>query len=143
MTDCLFCSIAAGAIPADVVFETDDVVAAARNKGQIKFTAVGYGKQLVLPVYEEAERIRMRADPKLIKLLDDFDAMILSNNANTGGTCFGDSGGPNFYYDTLTVAGVTSFGTGPYCQVHGGVRRIDTQEDLEFICDFVDCALLI
>jgi histidine triad (HIT) family protein len=27
MTDCLFCSIAVGDIPADVVFETDDVVA--------------------------------------------------------------------------------------------------------------------
>ena len=27
MTDCLFCSIAAGAIPADVVFETDEVLA--------------------------------------------------------------------------------------------------------------------
>ncbi len=27
MADCLFCSIAAGGIPSDVVFETDDVVA--------------------------------------------------------------------------------------------------------------------
>ena len=27
MTDCLFCSIAAGTVPADVVLETDDVVA--------------------------------------------------------------------------------------------------------------------
>ena len=27
MTDCLFCSIAAGAIPADVVLETEDVLA--------------------------------------------------------------------------------------------------------------------
>jgi len=41
-------------------------------------------------------------------------SMLLSNNAHTGGTCFGDSGGPNFYgtgpTETKIVAGITSFG---------------------------------
>ena len=35
--------------------------------------------------------------------------MLLSNNHSTGGTCFGDSGGPNFLGDSSVVAGVTLF----------------------------------
>ncbi|MFN8371881.1 MAG: hypothetical protein U0694_03250 [Anaerolineae bacterium] len=42
----------------------------------------------------------MVAHPHLIQInvpgfTGDF-SLLLSNNANTGGTCFGDSGGPNF-----------------------------------------------
>ena len=42
----------------------------------------------------------MVAHPRLIQINvpgygGDF-SLLLSNNANTGGTCFGDSGGPNF-----------------------------------------------
>jgi hypothetical protein len=32
----------------------------------------------------------------------DF-SMLLSNNANSGGTCFGDSGGPNFLGDSIVL----------------------------------------
>ena len=65
----------------------------------------------------------------------DF-AMLLSNNPTTGGTCFGDSGGPNFLAGTLTIAAVTSFGTNWACGGTGGVYRIDRADDLAFIESF-------
>jgi hypothetical protein len=61
-------------------------------------------------------RTRYVANPRLIQIntpgfTGDF-SLLLSNNANTGGTYFGDSGGPNFLGDSNVVAGVTSFGHG-------------------------------
>ena len=53
-------------------------------------------------------------------LVGDF-SLLLSNNANTGGTCFGDSGGPNFIGHTNVIAGVTSFGMNGTCAGTGGV----------------------
>ena len=56
----------------------------------------------------------MISHSKLIQIdvpgqVGDF-SMLLSNNTSTGGTCLGDSGGPNFLASTNVVAGVTSFG---------------------------------
>lgn len=106
------------------------------------FTAVGYGLQRINPVFVEAERVRMVAYPHLIQInvpgfTGDF-SMLLSNNHSTGGTCFGDSGGPNFLYDTNIVAGVTSFGINGNCAGTGGVFRMDRQDVLEFVNSYLD-----
>lgn len=50
---------------------------------------------------------------------------------DVGGTCFGDSGGPNFLGDTNVVAGVTSFGLNSTCGGTGGVYRVDRSDDLD------------
>ena len=60
-------------------------------------------------------------------------SMLLSNNAATGGTCFGDSGGPNFYGDSNVVAGITSFGINGNCAGTGGVFRTDKQDVHDFV----------
>ena len=78
------------------------------------FTSVGYGLQKSFPTAASwktvAQRTRMVARPHLIQInggiVGDF-SLLLSNNANTGGTCFGDSGGPNFLGTSNVVAGVT------------------------------------
>ena len=62
----------------------------------------------------------------------DF-SILLSNNANTGGTCFGDSGGPNFIGTSNVVAGVTSFGMNGTCGGTGGVYRVDRADDLGWL----------
>jgi secreted trypsin-like serine protease len=102
-----------------------------RQRGQqdVGFTAVGYGLQQINPVFVEAEKIRMVAIPDLIQInvpgsTGDF-SLVLSNNDARGGTCFGDSGGPNFIGDSLVVGGVTSFGLNGNCGGTGGVFRID------------------
>jgi hypothetical protein len=68
------------------------------------------------------------------------DSPLLSNNTATGGTCFGDSGGPNFLGDDTStlVAGVTSYGLNGACGGTGGVFRMDRANVLEFVNSFLD-----
>jgi len=92
-------------------------------------------------VFVVEEKIRMVAYPKLIQIntpgfTGDF-SLLLSNNHSTGGTCFGDSGGPNFLNDTNIVAGVTSFGLNGNCAGTGGVFRMDRQDVLDFVEPFL------
>jgi hypothetical protein len=117
-----------------------------RGQQDLTFTAVGYGLQASFPVAaswkDVAIRVRMVAHPKLIQInvpgfVGDF-SLLLSNNANTGGTCFGDSGGPNFLGDSNVVAGVTSFGKNGNCAGTGGVFRMDRQNVLDFVNSFLN-----
>lgn len=109
------------------------------------FTAVGYGLQKSFPDAaswkEQALRIRMVAHPHLLQINTGFtgpQSLLLSNNANTGGTCFGDSGGPNFLGSSNVVAAVTSFGINPTCGGTGGVFRVDRPDVLAFVNGFLD-----
>lgn len=113
----------------------------ARRRGQqdVTFTAVGYGLQQINPVFVESKLIRMYATPHLLQInvpgfTGDF-SLLLSNNHSTGGTCFGDSGGPNFIGSSNVVAGVTSFGINGNCAGTGGVYRVDRADDLTWLYD--------
>jgi hypothetical protein len=107
------------------------------------FTAVGYGLQKAFPAAagwkDQSTRVRMVAHPWLLQInrgiVGDF-ALLLSNNAATGGTCFGDSGGPNFLGSSHVVAGTTSFGRNVTCAGTGGVYRIDKADDLNWLATF-------
>ena len=82
----------------------------------------------------------MFANPILIQkntgLTGPF-SLLLSNNASSGGTCFGDSGGPNLLGDSMVVAGVTSFGLNGTCGGTGGVFRLDRADVQAFINNFI------
>jgi hypothetical protein len=116
-----------------------------RGKQDITFTAVGYGLQKSFPDAaswkENNQRVRMLARPKLNQInggiVGDF-SLLLSNNAHTGGTCFGDSGGPNFIGSSNVVGGVTSFGLNGNCAGTGGVYRVDRADDLDWLYDMFD-----
>jgi len=104
------------------------------------FTAVGYGLQRINPVFIQADLIRMNAEPHLIQINTGFTgdfSLLLSNNAATGGTCFGDSGGPNYVGSSNVIAGVTSFGLNGTCGGTGGVFRLDRQNVLDFVTGFL------
>jgi secreted trypsin-like serine protease len=82
----------------------------------------------------------MLATPKLLQIntpgfTGDF-SILLSNNANTGGTCFGDSGGPNFIGSSSVIGGVTSYGVNGNCAGTGGVFRMDTQKVRDWLSTF-------
>jgi secreted trypsin-like serine protease len=117
-----------------------------RGHNDVWFTSVGYGLQQSFPdaAYWKTSNTRTRyvAYPHLLQIntpgfTGDF-SLLLSNNANTGGTCFGDSGGPNFLRGTSIVAGITSFGINGNCAGTGGVFRTDRQNVQDFIYDFMN-----
>src|SRR6185503_4179558 len=104
------------------------------------FTSVGYGLQLINPAHVQQDLIRMFATPHLIQINTGFTgdfSLLLSNNASTGGTCFGDSGGPNFLGTSNVVAAVTSFGLNGTCGGTGGVFRLDKRDVLDFVQSYL------
>ena len=117
-----------------------DKLATQRGLQDVTFTAVGYGLQESFPDAaswkEHNVRVRMVAYPHLIQINTGFTgdfSLLLSNNTNTGGTCFGDSGGPNFIDKSNVIAGVTSYGLNGNCAGTGGVYRVDRADDLNWL----------
>lgn len=120
-----------------------DQLDALKPSSSTTFTAVGYGLQKAFPTAtdwkEQRQRVRMLATPQLVQINTGFTgdgSLVLSNNANTGGTCFGDSGGPNFVGSSNVVGGVTSFGLNATCGGTGGVYRADRADDLGWLASF-------
>ena len=101
------------------------------------FTSVGYGLQASFPDAAARKNVGIRqrlvAHPWLHQISNY--ALLLSNNAASGGTCFGDSGGPNFIGTSNVLAGVTSFGLNITCGGTGGVYRLDTADDLTWLAN--------
>jgi secreted trypsin-like serine protease len=125
-----------------------DSLDALSTSADATFTAVGYGLQAAQlnnptpQAHTQGDRVRMVAYPHLIQsntpgFTGDF-SLLLSNNASTGGTCFGDSGGANFLGNSNVIAAVTSFGLNPNCGGTGGVFRLDRQNVQDFLNDFMD-----
>lgn len=117
-----------------------------RGHQDVTFTAVGYGLQESFPDaaswQENNVKVRMAATPRLLQIntpgfTGDY-SILLSNNAATGGTCSGDSGGPNFLGTSNVVAGVTSFGLNSTCAGTGGVFRMDREWSLGWVETFLD-----
>ena len=108
-----------------------------------RFTSVGYGLQLAFPDAaawkDQAIRVRKVAHPWLVQIntpfVGDID-LIVSDNAASGGTCFGDSGGPNFVGSSTVIAGVNSFVYNSQCAGWSGVYRIDQADDLNWLATF-------
>jgi hypothetical protein len=110
----------------------------AGRRNDHRFEVVGYGLEKVLPFADFGGDTRMKAEPRLLNLVSNpQDTYIqLSNNPHTGGTCFGDSGGPTFdTTDSFLLVAVTSFGYSPNCTGVGGAYRLDQPDDLEFLAD--------
>ena len=106
--------------------------------------AVGYGLQEINPVRLQADRVRLQAVLDVINTRGVFGmpsgtAVAVSgsgvggDNSASGGTCFGDSGGPQFLAGTNTVVAVTSFGLNGNCAGTGGGYRVDQADDLDWL----------
>jgi len=118
------------------VLPEEDELDSLRPGASTVFTSVGYGVQRINPAFVESARVRMFAQPHLIQINTGFTgdfSLLLSNNHRTGGTCFGDSGGPNFLGTSNIIAGVTSFGLNGTCGGTGGVFRVDRRNVLDFV----------
>jgi secreted trypsin-like serine protease len=62
---------------------------------------------------------------------------LLQNTEATGegGTCFGDSGGPHFWEDTLIIVSVTSWGDA-VCRANDMTQRTDIASVLDWLAEF-------
>jgi hypothetical protein len=108
-------------------------------------TAVGYGVQTFTtgkPPHEGlADNKRYFAPQNLLPSNDVIHAEFLKLSFNPaqgkGGTCFGDSGGPNLVGNIMVA--ITSFGAANGGGCHGGsyAYRLDTPEALSFINSFL------
>lgn len=119
----------------------DDLMLRNDLHGQ-RFPVVGYGLGRSFPppgpttftsVFDLSRKV---ATSEFLSLAPEF--LYLSQNPNTGdgGTCSGDSGGPNLLGDTDIVAGVTSGGDIP-CRAMGSATRTDTEDAREFLGQFM------
>jgi hypothetical protein len=122
-----------------------------KNKTAIDF--VGYGVQYQLqipgaylpqppPYYRwSGPRVRMYAPSELVsgKFVYSAEYMRLALNpgGGSGGTCFGDSGGPDLLGGTDTVLAVNSYVTNVNCSGVGYSSRVDIPEVLEWINSFM------
>ena len=103
-----------------------------------QLTAVGYGVQAVKPKVLE-EKIRFFSNPFVTNLDSKLTAgwnIETTNDKKTGGTCFGDSGGPMLLPGTDTVLAVISFGKNTTCKGHDYGYRVDTTYAQAWLANF-------
>ena len=123
-----------------------DTLKGADKKGAL--TAVGYGLQTINPVFITGERDRLVATLDVLNTKGVFGVPpgtavavsgsgVFGDNSASSGTCFGDSGGPQFLTGTNVVAAVTSFGINGNCAGTGGGYRVDTADDLDWLQGFL------
>jgi hypothetical protein len=121
------------------------------NKTPVDF--VGYGVQFQAnipgnqlpqppPFYRwTGPKQRMYAPSELVsgnfKHSNEFLKLALNKGGGSGGTCFGDSGGPDLLGGTDTVLGVNSYVTNVNCGGVGYSQRIDIPEVLDWIESFL------
>ena len=102
--------------------------------------AVGYGAQAV--VQQKGGKTFQYADIRYVATgsVNTITPVWLKASMNPatgdGGTCYGDSGGPNFIGDTNVIAGTTITGD-MYCRATNVDYRVDTQAARDFLGQFV------
>jgi hypothetical protein len=121
-----------------------------KNKTAVDFVGYGVQYQAQIPGNELPQpppyyrwtgpRIRMYAPSQLVsgKFVHSAEFMRLALNpgGGTGGTCFGDSGGPDLLGGTSTVLAVNSYVTNVNCSGVGYSARVDIPDVLEWIEGF-------
>jgi hypothetical protein len=110
-----------------------------RNKQAVDLVGYGVSARLVgggPPVWI-GPRVRLFAPSEMVsgKFVhsSEFLRIAMNPGGGSGGTCFGDSGGPILLDETDTVLAVNSYVTNSNCTGVGYSARVDIQEVLDWI----------
>jgi hypothetical protein len=105
-----------------------------------RFTSVGYGAYEVTNepgghqyLYDD---VRMVATGTLNAINPAWLRISMNASTGDGGTCYGDSGGPNFLGTTDIVAAITITGDA-VCRATNVDYRLDTESARSFLAEFV------
>jgi hypothetical protein len=123
-----------------------------KNKTSVDLVGYGVQYQAQIPGNELPQpppyyrwtgpRVRLYAPSELVsgKFVHSAEFMRLSLNVGggKGGTCFGDSGGPDLLGSTNTVLAVNSYVTNVNCGGVGYSSRVDIPEVLDWIEGFLE-----
>jgi secreted trypsin-like serine protease len=108
--------------------------------GSQRFTSVGYGAYEVTNgpgghqyLYDDR---RMVATGTLNAINPTWLRISMNPSTGNGGTCYGDSGGPNFLGDTNIIAAITITGDA-VCRATNVVYRLDTPSARAFLANYV------
>ena len=121
------------------------------NKTPVDFVGYGVQFQAKIPGNQLPQpppffrwtgpRIRLFAPSELVSgnfvHSNAFLRLAMNPGGGSGGTCFGDSGGPDLLGDTNIVLGVNSYVTNINCSGVGYSARIDVPAVLEWINSFL------
>lgn len=101
------------------------------------FVAVGYGgvTQFPPPIIEFDLIRRFSESPYGGLTRNNLHLQQNPVATGAGGTCFGDSGGPHFWEDTLLIASVTSWGDA-ICRSNDMTQRLDLPSVQDFLADW-------
>jgi len=130
---------------------TAGLVDTLKNKSAIDFVGYGVQYQAQVPGSELPQpppyyrwtgpRIRMYAPSEMVSgnfvHAAEYMRLALNPGGGSGGTCFGDSGGPDFLGGTNTVLAVNSYVTNVNCSGVGYSSRVDIPEVLDWINGFL------
>jgi secreted trypsin-like serine protease len=108
--------------------------------GSQQFTSVGYGAYEVTKgpgghqyLYND---VRMVATGTLNSTNPSWLRISMNPSTGNGGTCYGDSGGPNFLGTTDIIAAITITGDA-VCRSTNVVYRLDTESARTFLAQYV------
>jgi hypothetical protein len=109
-----------------------------------RFVVVGYGLQGTIPAFAMDRWERWIGETTLTNTRGALTGGYNFRFTNTpgvgtgsGGTCFGDSGGPAFFGTTRVIAAITSFGITGHCVGTDFSYRADIAETLDFVRPFL------
>jgi hypothetical protein len=134
-------AIVGGPLPTPAALPTESMLAEMRHQNGLhgqRFTAVGYGSTVVFgdgqPYFPNPFE-RLKAESEYLAMTPGYLVLSMNPNTGDGGTCYGDSGGPNFLQQedgSEVIAAITIQGDA-VCRATNVVYRLDTERARMFL----------